>query len=444
MQRHVASGRTTQGRRPGWRLKRAIIVGAAVALAAGLLAACSSSSKSSGTATSAASGGSTAAAPTGAPLKFGIVVTQSGTDSSSLSPATNVYKAWVTWTNAKGGINGHPVQVYILDDQASPATGLADTKTLIDGDHVLAVSCMCIGGLRSMGPQAKAANVPQVGPAYNNSWEATLGDANVYEVDAIYYAEFKLGFELAKSLGYTKVGYVQESDSSSAQGIAAEKAAAVDSGLTWVGNAIVPAASPNDTAQCLQLKNDGAEAIDTGMGDQPTRQFMDQCATQGYSPFLIGQAADLSPAWTSTASFAKSGGTIPQFPWWDTSVPAIKEFNDVMKKYDPSALTTEPVVAAGAWATMQVLGYAAAHATFSDTPTPDELRAGLATITNNDFGGLTPPLTYANGGNVNVPLCAYEAYRKGNAFVLGNGGKPACATREETNHIFNIELGKAS
>jgi len=133
---------------------------AAVVGAALLLAACGSSSSSSST---AASGGSSATsssasattssstssvstsacgkkpgvAATGSPINIGTIDTkQPGTD---FSDGPNMINAYFACVNANGGVNGHPLKLYVIYDQTQPAQIAAAAKQLIQTDHVVAI-----------------------------------------------------------------------------------------------------------------------------------------------------------------------------------------------------------------------------------------------------------------------------------------------------------------
>src|ERR1700730_7374625 len=136
--------------------RRTIVLAAAIALAA---VGCSSSSSTSTTpaatsTTSATPGTSTAsAAPaavntsqcgtkpgqaaTGTPIALGAIATnQPGTSFTDIPNMANTYFACV---NANGGINGHPIKLYIETEQTNPATIAADAKQLVQTDHVVGI-----------------------------------------------------------------------------------------------------------------------------------------------------------------------------------------------------------------------------------------------------------------------------------------------------------------
>ena len=89
----------------------------AVTLAAGLTVAAGSLSQ---TAASAASK---------SPLLIGDLCSCTGPEASTISQTTDVVQAWAKSVNAKGGIDGHQVQITVKDDGYNPATPATRTPT---------------------------------------------------------------------------------------------------------------------------------------------------------------------------------------------------------------------------------------------------------------------------------------------------------------------------
>ena len=136
------------------KVRRTILLAAVVALAA---AGCSSSASSStsstasspSSTTTASSSASTSAvntsqcgtkpgvAATGTPIALGAIVTnQPGTSFTDIPNMANAYFACV---NANGGINGHPIKLYIETEQTNPAQIAADAKQLVQTDKVVGI-----------------------------------------------------------------------------------------------------------------------------------------------------------------------------------------------------------------------------------------------------------------------------------------------------------------
>jgi branched-chain amino acid transport system substrate-binding protein len=134
----------TRKHRPGARAAVALAAVIGTLLAAG----CSSSGYGS-------SGSSAAAAPssgavntsqcgtkpgvkaTGTPIPLGAIATnQPGT---SFTDIPNMAAAYFDCVNANGGINGHPIKLYIKTEQTNPAQIAALAKQLVQTDHVVGI-----------------------------------------------------------------------------------------------------------------------------------------------------------------------------------------------------------------------------------------------------------------------------------------------------------------
>jgi branched-chain amino acid transport system substrate-binding protein len=117
---------------------------AALAVAAVVAAACSSSSKSSSGATSPPStaAGASAAATGGTPVHIVVTgaVSASGTLGINSGMSVNAVKAAASVLNKNGGINGHPVDVTVVDDNGDPTTAVTKLQqALSSGSKPIAV-----------------------------------------------------------------------------------------------------------------------------------------------------------------------------------------------------------------------------------------------------------------------------------------------------------------
>ena len=52
-----------------------------------------------------------------------------GAGAGSTADAKTVFQDWVSATNAAGGINGHPVQAVIVDDQNTPSIAVTNATS---------------------------------------------------------------------------------------------------------------------------------------------------------------------------------------------------------------------------------------------------------------------------------------------------------------------------
>ncbi len=76
-------------------------------------------------------------AATGTPINIGTIDThQPGTD---FTDGPNMINAYFACVNANGGVNGHPLKLFVELDQTQPAQIAAAAKQLIQTDHVVAI-----------------------------------------------------------------------------------------------------------------------------------------------------------------------------------------------------------------------------------------------------------------------------------------------------------------
>ncbi|MGZ4298524.1 MAG: ABC transporter substrate-binding protein [Solirubrobacteraceae bacterium] len=138
-------------------------IGLASLAAAALLALAGCGSSSSSSSSSAAGGGATSSAAsggtstsggggataisscgtkpgvkaTGSPINIGTIDThQPGTD---FTDGPNMINAYFQCVNDNGGVNGHPLKLFVELDQTQPAQVAAASKKLITSDHVVAI-----------------------------------------------------------------------------------------------------------------------------------------------------------------------------------------------------------------------------------------------------------------------------------------------------------------
>ena len=76
---------------------------------------------------------------TGEPIKIGAVISVTGPAAGLGVPERNVLVMTEKVINARGGVNGRPIQVIIRDDATNPDTALSQANDLIFGQKVVAI-----------------------------------------------------------------------------------------------------------------------------------------------------------------------------------------------------------------------------------------------------------------------------------------------------------------
>jgi branched-chain amino acid transport system substrate-binding protein len=376
------------------------------------------------TAAAAGSGATTAAnAKGGSTIALGNVGTYSGVIGAVFSGAQQTIGIWQAYVNSHGGLNGHPVHVYIEDDGADPSTSVTDVEQEVSQDHVIAF----VGNLMPLTASASTSylqqqNIPVIGgdASSNVWWQSPMlfpqGSSDVGENQA----DFTI--RAAAARGYTKMAvlYCVEDPtcSNGIQGLIKPGGGSQD-GVTTVYSSSISITQPDFTAQCLDAKNAGATFIYfAGDGDSLIR-LSNNCAAQNYNPLYVGDSIAVNQADASDPHLNGMIAGQTNFPWMDSFTPAQALYQQAVKTYDASlqgSATTAAEWAAGMLAV-------AASQNLTATPTSAQFLQGLWSIKNNNLGGLAPPLTF----NTNAPAtpinCFFLMEAQNGQFVdLQNGG----------------------
>jgi branched-chain amino acid transport system substrate-binding protein len=379
-----------QGTRSSSKAK-AVGLGGALALAVCVsIAACGSSATSASTA-SGPSTSSTGATTSGSTYNVGLIETLTGPLSGDLGGEPVGLDAWEKWTNAHGGVDGHPVQVFVMDDQSNPSIGLQDAKTLVTQDHVLAILGVS-DEATTWGPYIEQQGIPIIGGnpdlALNPDYFPT-GDYDLTNAE----------LNGAKKAGADHVGVVYCTVAAAcARAVPEVKSVGQKIGVTESYAAGVALNQPSYTATCLAAKQHGADAIYELVDLTTVLTLATDCSQQGYSPVYVGGSIEAG------ASYVKglpSGSTMVVgenvFPWFVHSTPATEQYWNALEQYEPGVFTSNnynPSLAM-AWTSGEMFAAAAAH--LGSNPTPAGVKAGLYSLKNETLGGLIGPTTYVPG-----------------------------------------------
>jgi len=410
METRWSSARTGPSRKPLRGVAAALMLGLCL-----LVSACSSSSHSSPSDNGGLSG---------APIKVGTIQTVTGPTGSKLSQT--LAGVWQKWVNTHGGINGHPVQLIVLDDAGNPSQALSVTRKLVTQDHVVAI----IGTSTYAGPPvlkvASAAHVPLIGGI--TASEPGVSGPYAYQAQVGLITLNRAAFEIAKSLGVKKWGDFYCSPG--CQNVPAMDAqSAKATGLTDAYEGAVSFTAPDYTGPCLKMVGSGADAATVAGTAVMTKQIVKACQQSGFKGDWMLNAGVASPFWDKDPSFATTKIHLISdvWPWFDTSTPARQEFQDAMAKYAPG-MTTDPsynAFIADEWVGFQMFKKAAENVKLGPNSSSADVIKGLATIKNETLGGLTGPVTYDTSASSHPDNCYYQSELKNGKWV-SDGSTSTC------------------
>ena len=369
-----------------------------------------------------------APAQTKGTLVIGNISNATGTTSLPSTGAFDTLKAWAKDVNSRGGVNGYKIAVKTADDKADPAKASEAIKTLIEDDHAIAIVGQYAGGTASVWqPIADAAGVPIIGGGCYDSTQNA--DQNFYCVTTTAILDGLLAqAKFAADQGGKKFGITY--DSSQPQAAAAAplmKTAATKYGMQFTDGLGVSNTQPDYTATCVTFKQGGT--TDVGIEGAPLLPNLARdCARQGYSPrWTSGDGQISQNSWLKDPNIKEAIAAIYSFPYLDTSTPATKRFNTVMKKYAPSVLKSDYKQPATTTWTAAIAFEKAAGKLTAPNPTAADVTAALNTFNNETLDGLAPnPITFTAGQPHAHNSCWFTMVLKNHKLTEPNGMKTTC------------------
>jgi branched-chain amino acid transport system substrate-binding protein len=346
----------------------------------------------------------------------------SGVVGAAEAPARDAWIAWKNWINAKGGIDGHPVQLLYADDNNSAQQDIQNVRNFVENGHAIALVNLfaASGALPPVAKYAESKHVAVVGGSgYDAEWTeypsmfstATADPAQDYA----WAAEMKNGGAKVVGTAYCAEASVCTSKE------ALWKQAAQKLGLTVKGEFKESLANPNYGPDCAQWRSDGVTSVVPIEDGASSSRVARDCAQQGYHPLLIVPQPFNNPPSTMEGAVAPLGS----FPWFLTSgSPALAEYGAALAKYDHNECNSYCSLG---WANAKLLEKALTGRV-SAVPKASDVLQGLWALHNETLGGLTPPMTFHQGKNADPVTCAFRAVVKSGKWVAPVGMTPVDCT----------------
>ncbi len=380
---------------------------------------------SGGSTAGSTSGTASSGAATLSTINLGNVGTYSGVIGSVFAGAQQSLEVWEAYTNAHGGLNGHPVHVYFEDDGGDPSTSATDVQQEVTQDHVIAF----VGDLMPLTvsasvPYLQQQNIPVIGGDASSFewWQSPI----LFPQASGISNENDPTFKAAVARGYTKMGLlycIEDSTCTNAYTQGIQKGGAKADGVDPVYVATYSITQPDLTAECLDAKQAGATFIYfAGDGDSLVRMASD-CAAQGYNPLYEADSIAVSEAIASDSHLNGLLSVQTNFPWPDAFTPAQQLYQQAVKDYDPSLVGSASTSAE--WASGELA--VAADKFLTANPTSAEFLQGLWSIKNNNLGGLSPPLTFTQGAPATMSSCYFLMKLQNGTFTDLNNGTTQCS-----------------
>jgi branched-chain amino acid transport system substrate-binding protein len=370
-------------------------------------------------ATSSASNNAHASA---APIKIGLITSQTGALASNFVDVAGDFRARIAYQNSLGGVNGHKLQAIVLDDGSTAQGNLAAARKLVGSDHVAVVAQENASGGGSA-PYLHSQNVPVVGGPYSgpewgkfpnlfSDWGREDPSAPAYATAGLIFK--KLG---AKSIGSVGYGVVPSSKAGAQNAIKSAKAAGLKA--PYLNTSVQPGSSDFST-QGLGLKNAGVDGLYAPLGIQPAVALLTAATQAGakitHSDFVSGTYGILgTPAAKTLQGSAFSLYFLPA----NFNTPLAKKTNQLVHKF--GGAKGRPLY------DFDLVGWLSANlaiqgltATKGNTNGP-KIIAALSNLKNYNAGGLLPAKigfkNFVTSTDVGANGCLFAVQLKGTRFV---------------------------
>jgi branched-chain amino acid transport system substrate-binding protein len=381
-------------------------------------------------ASSTGTGSAATGQATGSVVNVGVLGTFSGAVGAYIDDITTGIQVWAKWTNAHGGLNGHPVNVVVADDGGSPANFNSLAEQMVTQDHVIAMAFTTLGfapdGNNSYFDSQHILTFATEGGlnnSYSDPWIPTSEASGTAYAEAMMfgYADGMIPQHLTKIavLTCTDFSLCTNDFTPTWTSPAMEQA----SGLQVVYSAQASLTTPDFTNICIAAKNAGAQGILLGMDTASIERLAGDCAQQGYHPIM--GVADLlaQPSLLTDPNTAGAIVATKTVPWIDTSVVGIQQLDQAFSEYDPG--TPVDGTDANGWEAGEFLGAAAAK--LPANPTPQDVLNGLNALNGTTLNGLTYPLSFTAGQPSPRKVCYGTVEVQSSKFVSGPGQPFQCS-----------------
>jgi branched-chain amino acid transport system substrate-binding protein len=370
------------------------------------------------TAAGAAAATSTAPGVTSNSITVGTISTQTGTLASNFASLIYGERAYYDYINAQGGVNGRKIDYkYALDDGGNPTTFNQLANTLINQDHVFAVTGVATA---FFSPSLFVeSGIPTYGYNVTNNW---VPQPNLFAAGGsvqYYPAEGPIVGYVAKATKSTKIAFV-------AYGIAASSAAcqAGAYSLTGAGFDVVytdfkinyPGTTVATDVQ--RMKQAGANMVVSCMDVQGNITMARAIQQYGlHMTQLWFSGNDKSTLQQNQSLMQGVYFSIAHVPFTaPTSVyPGLALYIKEMKKYEPNYVDDEVAIQGWESAALFVQGVKMAGSNLTQANVIKEDNS----LTSFTAGGLTTPTNWKDAGHTGhaPPYCSAYIKASGTNYV---------------------------
>jgi branched-chain amino acid transport system substrate-binding protein len=363
-----------------------------------------------------------AAAKALSPINIGDIASLTGPEASSIDQTTEVLEAWAKSVNAKGGLQGHHINLIVKDDGYNPTTSLAQVESMVTADHIVAL----VDVDTSWYTYVEQNKVPVIG---GQTEDGPYENADFFDPGSTFNV-FTIGEAYLAKLVHSKAS----SDLYCAEvALCSQALGPLRTNLPKFGSKLVYAsaisfAAPSYAAECIAAKQAGATSMTVGDATSVVTKVVQDCAAQGYDPIQLSGDGTVGISWLTIPQFNGNVDAQPDISFFVHNA-ATDPMYTALRKYYPSQLTNPNFgeIVVENWADAILIQDAIGAVKLASTPTAAEVTAGMYALPKNTtLGGLTPPLNFKKGKPTTNACFFYMGIKNGKFIVLKTVKQPTC------------------
>ena len=304
---------------------------------------------------------------------------------------------------SQGGINGHRIEVKVLDTRADGATSIANYKQLVDEGAIVVGGNSASAAWAATGPLASQLKVPQIGfgsaDAFFTTYDPYMFKTSMPLAQQVSLMGDVVSNYLFKGKTDLRIALNALDTASGPPYIDAVKALAKKKGWTIVASQSTKAGATDCSAQAAVI---AASKPDVVLGSQSTGEDVvcfNQLTTDGYKGPVVNDWFSPGEA-TMRTLHSDRWITLRMYNWWDDPT------NAGTKTMQQQAVKYGHIGQFGAFSSdgyMSAVLIAAAIKTCGDDCTGEKVATALEKLKNVDSNGIAgPALGYTKGDNGHI------------------------------------------
>ncbi len=361
----------------------------------------------------------TAQGVTASSITVGTISTQTGTLAANASGLIYGERAYFKYVNAHGGVNGRKIDYkYALDDGGNPTTFNQLANTLINQDHVFAVTG--IASIFFSPNYFVESGIPTYGYNVTGNWAghpnlfAAGGSAQYYPAGATEFAYVARKAERRPSIAILAYGVAASANVCRATENALKRGhyrvSYVDLKINYPGSTVA--------TDVERMKQSGSNFVVSCMdvqGNVSMARAIQQYGLQAKQLWLNGNDESTLRANKSLMQGVYFATYHVPFTAPIRTYPGLKLYLKEMKRYEPKYVNDEVAIQGWESAALFVQGVKAAR----NDLTWDNVVKQTNAVTSFTAGGLTAPVDWAVGGHHGhaPPYCVAYIVAKGTKYV---------------------------